>query len=286
MGEKVKVAGVQMEPKILEKERNLSKAVEQIAIAAREGARLIVLPECALTGYCFSSLEEALPVFEPLPGPSTDRILTLCRELNVYVVVGLLEKDGDKYYNTAALLGPEGLVGKHRKLHLIYLGIDRFVNHGNLPLTVYETEVGRIGMAICYDLLFPEHARALGLRGADFLIMPANWIDMGMMYPDTFIPARAMENHMFCVGINRVGEERGFKFLGRSRIAHWAGLPLADGKAFEEDIIYAEIDPSEAREKYMAIIPGEMEVDYINDRRPEFYGVITEPLADTSRIRH
>lgn len=285
MGNVVKVAGVQMEPKILDKEKNLSKGLERIETAAKEGARLIVLPECALTGYCFSSMEEALPVCEPIPGPSTQRILDRCREFNVYVVVGLLEKDGDKYYNTAALLGPGGVVGKHRKLHLIYLGIDRFVNHGNIPPTVFDTDVGRIGMLICYDLLFPEHARALGLEGADIMVMPANWIDMGAMYPDTFIPARAMENHMFGVGINRVGEERGFKFLGRSRIVHWAGIPLADAKEFEEDIIYTEFDPAEAREKYMAIIPGEMEVDYINDRRPEFYSAITRPLADKSRIR-
>lgn len=285
MGDKVTVAGVQIDPGILDKERNLSTCLERIEIAAGAGAGLIVFPECALTGYCFSSLEEALPVCEPVPGPSTEEILGKCRELNVYVVVGLLEAEGDKYYNTAVLLGPSGVVGKHRKLHLIYLGIDRFLNHGNLPPTVFETDLGRIGMVICYDLLFPELARALGLGGADLLVMPANWIDMGVMYPDTFIPARAMENHMFCVGINRVGEERGYKFLGRSRIAHWAGIPLADGEVFEEDIIYAEIDPTEAREKYMAIIPGEMEVDYINDRRPEFYSALTQPLADTSRIR-
>jgi len=141
MGEKVKIAGVQIDPKILEKEVNLSRCLELIELTAREGARLIVFPECTLTGYSFTSLEEALPVFEPVPGPSTEEIMAACRRLNVYVIVCLLEKDGDKYYNTAALLGPRGLVGKHRKLHLPYLGIDRFLNHGDLPLTVHDTEV-------------------------------------------------------------------------------------------------------------------------------------------------
>ena len=147
MEQKVKIAGVQMEPKILEKEHNLSRCLEMIQVTAKEGARLIVFPECALTGYCYSSLEEALPVAEPIIGPSIDKLIAACRELNVYVVLGLLERDGNKCYNVAVLLGPQGLVGKHRKLHLPYLGVDRFLNHGDLPLTVYETEVGRIGLA-------------------------------------------------------------------------------------------------------------------------------------------
>jgi len=285
MAEKVKIAGVQMEPKILEKDRNLSKCLKSIEIAAEEGARLIVFPECALTGYCFSSLKEAIPVAEPIPGPSTRQIVAACSKLNVYVIVGFIEKEKNKYYNTVALVGPKGVIGKHRKVHLIYLCIDRFLNHGNLPLTVFETEIGRIGMGICYDLLFPELTRVLALKGAEIFVLPSNIIEFGTSYPETFVPARAAENKMFCVCINRAGEEGGYKFLGRSRIVDWAGLPIADAKAFEEDIIYAEVDPTEAREKYMVLIPGEMEVDYFRDRRPEFYGAIVEPLKDSSRIR-
>jgi len=282
MDEKVKIAGLQMEPKILDKEGNLARCLELITLTAKKGARLIVLPECALTGYCFSSLEEALPVAELIPGPSTEKIMSACRELNVYVVVGLLEKDGDKCYNAVVLLGPHGLVGKHRKLHLPYLGVDRFLNHGNLPPTAYDTEVGKIGIGICYDLMFPEHSRVLALQGADILVFPANWPETGKVYPDYIVPTRAIENHVFCVAVNRVGRERGTKFFGGSKIAHWFGRPLAKGKRNEEDILYAEIELAEARQKRFVIVPGVHEVDFINDRRPEFYGPVCQMSSITS----
>jgi predicted amidohydrolase len=271
---KVKIAGLQMDPKILEKERNLARCLELIELTAKEGARLVVLPECALTGYCFTNLEEALPVAELIPGPSTGEIMTVCCELNVYVTIGLLEKDGDRCYNTAVLLGPHGLVGKHRKLHLPYVGIDRFVDPGDLPLTVYNTEVGRIGMGICYDLMFAEHSRVLALQGADILVFPANWPQVGKVLPDYILPTRAIENHVFCVAVNRNGTERGVKFPGRSKIVHWFGRALAEGKRDEEDILYAEIEPAEARQKRYIIESGEHEVDFINDRRPEYYDLV------------
>jgi len=276
MDKKVKIAGLQMDPKILEKERNLARCLELIELTAKEGARLIVLPECALTGYCFSSLEEALPVAEPILGSSTEKLVAACRGLNVYVIVGLLEKDGDKCYNTAVLLGPHGLVGKHRKLHLPYMGVDRFLNPGDLPLTVYDTEVGKIGMGICYDLMFAEHSRVLALQGADLLVFPASWPQFGKVLSDYIVPTRAIENHVFCVAVNRVGTERGTQFLGRSKIAHWFGRALAEGKPNEEDILYADIEPAEARQRRFVIVSGEHEVDFINDRRPEFYGLVCQ----------
>lgn len=285
MDEKVKIAGVQMEPKILDKEENLRKCLKLIQATAKEGAQLIVFPECALTGYVFTSMEEAIPVAEPIPGPSTDIILTACQELNVYVVIGLLEKDGNKCYNAAALLGPHGLVGKYRKVHLPYLGIDRFVNHGDIPFTVYDTEVGRIGMGICYDGTFPEHARVLALQGADIIVLPSNWPEGIESFPAYFVPTRAMENHIFYAAVNRIGKERGVTFFGRSRFTYWRGTVLADGKPYEEDILYATIKPATAREKHVVAVPGEMEADFIHDRRPEFYGLLTQPQADASRIR-
>jgi predicted amidohydrolase len=286
MGKKVKVAGVQMNPQILEKDRNLARCLELIQVTAGEGARLSVFPECALTGYVFTSLEEALPVSEPIPGPSTERILGLCKELKVYVVVGLLELDMGKCYNAAVLIGPDGVVAKYRKVHLPYLGVDRFVNHGNQPLTVYETEIGRIGMGICYDINFPEHARVLALGGADIIVLPTNWPERSEFIPEYFVPARAAENQVFVVAVNRVGEERGSRFYGRSRIAHRSrGRVLAEGKPYEEDILYAEIEPETAREKHVVVTPGEFEVDIFKDRRPELYGAITELPVGPSPLR-
>ena len=286
MNEKLKIAAVQMEPKILEKDRNLTRCLELIQVTAREGAQLIVFPECALTGYVFTSLEEALPLCEPIPGPSTGIILSLCRELNVYVALGLLEREADKYYNAAVLLGPGGVLAKYQKIHLPYLGVDRFLNHGDLPPTVCQTEIGRIGIGICYDINFPEHARIMALQGADIIVLPTNWPLHREFIPQYIVPARAAENLVFVVAVNRAGEERGTRFIGRSKIAHcFGGIALAEGKPYEEDILYANIDPTTAREKHLVFTPGEFEVDIFKDRRPELYDVITKPLDDSSRIR-
>lgn len=292
MVEKVKIAGVQMDPKILNKKSNLARCQELIELTAKEGVRFIIFPECALTGYCLDSREEALPLAEEIPGPSTEEIMAECRKLNVYVIVGLLEKDrdkdGDKYYNAAALLGPSGLLGKYRKLHLPYLGIDRFLDKGNLPLTVYQTEMGNIGIGICYDLMFAEHSRVLALKGADILVFPSNWPESGKVYPDYIIPTRATENHVYCVAVNRIGEERGTRFLGRSMIARWLESPLAEGKCEEEDIVYAEVEPAKARQKLHIFdqnAPAKHRVNFIEDRRPEFYSHICK-VSSRLKGRH
>lgn len=285
MSETVKIAGVQMEPVIADSTGNLARCLELMKTAALEGARLVVFPEAALSGYVFRSLDEAHPIAEPIPGPSTESIADACRELNVHAVVGLLEKQGDKCYNTAVLMGPGGLIGKYRKLHLPYVGIDRFCNHGDLPPEVYDTEVGRIGLCICYDLDFPEHARVLTLMGAEIIVAIANWPEGIEFIPQYVLHARARENLVHLAAVNRVGEERGVRFFGRSKFVDRTGICLAEGKAYEEDIIYAEIDPASSRRKHQVIIPGELEADMSRDRRPEFYGVLTEPLVDRSRIR-
>ena len=274
MDGKLKIAGLQMEPRILDKQGNLARCLELMEHSAAQGARLMVFPECALTGNCYSSLHEAIPMAEPIPGPSTDRLAAACRELDVYVVIGLIEDGGDRLYNAAALLGPAGLLGKHRKLHLPYLGVDRFLSWGDAPPAVYQTELGRIGIGICYDLMFAEHSRILSLQGADLLVFPANWPELGRVYSDYIVPTRAIENHVFCLAVNRVGDERGTRFCGGSSIADWLGRTLARAKDDEEDIIYAEIEPEEARRKHMVIEPGQHEVDFINDRRPDLYGLI------------
>ena len=123
MPEKFTLAGVQMDPTLMDKEANLAGMIDSVEQAAAEQARLVVFPECALTGYCFDSLEEALPYAESIPGPSTRLLAGLCRRTQTYLVLGMLEKEGDRCFNAAALIGPEGMVGKYRKVHLPYLGV-------------------------------------------------------------------------------------------------------------------------------------------------------------------
>jgi len=277
MSDVVKVAAVQMDPKIAENADNLDKILSEIATAAKNGANLIVFPECALSGYVFSSREEALPFAESIPGASTDRMVACCRDSGVHVVVGLLEKDGDKCYNVAVLIGPGGLVGKYRKIHLPFLGVDRFIDAGDEPFRVYQTPAGNIGIHICYDGTFPESARIMTLLGADIIVLPTNFPAGRDKIIDYMANTRSMENGIHYVVADRVGAERGVEFLGRSKIIRATGTTLAEASRDKEEIIYAEVSLAEARRKRIVIKPGEFEIDPINDRRPELYGELTKP---------
>jgi len=284
MVETVKIAGMQIDSKILGKEQNLKRCLGLIQTAASNGAHLVVFPEAILSGYAYNSLEEAFPVMETVPGPCTEMIVEYCRKFNVYTIIGLLEKDKNKYYNTAAFVGPGGFIGKYRKLHLPFAHIDRFLNHGDLPLKVYDTDIGKIGLGICYDTAFPEHARTLTLLGAEVIIIITAWPISVDAVPEHEVPTRARENSVYFLAVDRVGEERGDKFLGRSKCVDYLGKTIFEGKPYQEEILYAEIKPALASQKIRGF-PGNPEIDRLRDRRPEFYKVLTQPLSDSSRIR-
>ncbi len=272
----VKVAGIQMEPKILMKGKNLEKCLRLMRIAAENGSKLVIFPECSLTGYCFSSFEEALPVAESIPGPCTETIVKMCEELGVYVVVGLLEKIGKRIYNALAFAGPKGLEGKYEKIHLPYLGIDRFATHGDQPFKIFETEVGRVGLNICFDVRFPESTRIMALQGAEIVVLSTNWPAGAEGVPQYVINTRAYENRVNYVAVNRVGTERGFRFIGQSKIVDYTGRTVSEASASEEEIIYGELDLKEPRNKRVVIVPGEFELPLFKERRPDFYHKITE----------
>ena len=276
MPEKFTLAGVQMDPFLMDKEANLARMIDSVEQAVAKQSRLVVFPECALTGYCFESLQEALPYAETIPGPSTERLAGVCRKAQVYLVLGMLEKDGDRCFNAAALIGPEGVVGKYRKVHLPFLGVDRFVDSGDLGFEVHQTRLGRIGLNICYDGSFPESARTLALGGADMILLPTNWPKGAEEFAEFLVNARGLENHVFSVAVNRVGKERGFRFIGRSRIVNPSGRTLALASPDGEEIIYAEIDPSTARDKHITRVPGKHQINRFKDRRPQYYGKIVE----------
>ena len=275
MKDKVKIAAVQMEPRLKKKNENLEKITLRTREATGEGAELIVFPECALTGYVFNSRKEALPYAETVPGPTTEKLAELCHELGVHVVVGMLEIDGDRLYNVAVLVGSQGLVGKYRKAHLPFLGVDRFLDHGDRPFQVYRTPIGNIGMHICYDCNFPETARVMALQGADILALPTNWPTGRGNISLYVVNSRALENLLHVVAADRVGVERGSTFLGMSKIVRAGGDTLAEGSRDNEEILYAEVSLAEARQKHIVFKPGEFELDFIGDRRPELYGRIT-----------
>jgi predicted amidohydrolase len=266
-----------MDPKLGAYEKNMARIHALCKEAFETGAALTVLPECATTGYGFSDLAAARAVAEPVPGPTTEALTALCRAHaraggGPYVVVGLLERGDAKseVYNSAMLVGPEGLVGVYRKAHLPLLGVDRFTTPGDTGFQVWETAIGRVGIAICYDLRFPEAMRALALAGADMVALPTNWPDGSQNAPQFVTRTRALENRVFVLACNRCGEESGFWFFGHSQITDPRGDVLVEAEA-EETICYAEIDPAAARQKRIVLRPGEFELDTVGDRRPDLY---------------
>ena len=261
-----KIAGVQMDCRLADKQANLDTIRAKLREAAGHGARLVVYPECALTGYCFESKAEAWPHAEPLPGPATEVLTADCRALGVWAVVGLLERDGDRLFNACALVGPDGLAATYRKIHLPFLGVDRFTTPGDRPFAVHDLGGLRIGMNICYDGGFPESARVLMLLGADVVVLPTNWPPGARGTVNHLIPARALENRVYYAAVNRVGEERGFHFIGQSRVVDVTGELLAAGGDGAE-VLYAEVDPARARDKHIVNIPGKYELHRTRDRR-------------------
>jgi predicted amidohydrolase len=280
----MKISGVQMDIRLGDVETNLRRMIDFHRETRSQRAVLTVFPECALPGYCFESREEALPFAQTIPGPATEQFQAACRELGGAVVFGLLEKDGDRLFNALAFVSGDGVIGTYRKVHLPFLGIDMFTDYGDRPFAVQEFQGMRVGMNICYDGGFPESARCLTLLGADLVVLPTNWPPGAECAADYASNARAMENTIFYMAVNRVGTERGVTFIGRSRICDPLGKTIATADEKSETILYADIDLARARNKRLVRVAGKNEVNRISDRRPEMYAPIVHPHS-LPRIR-
>jgi predicted amidohydrolase len=276
--EKYRVAGVQMDVSLGKVEHNVEQLIGRWRKAAAEGSVLTVFPECALSGYCFESLAEARQYGLTTDSEVFRKLVGVAGELNTHVVFGFLETEGELLYNSAACLGPTGLVARYRKIHLPFLGVDRFTSHG-AELSVFQVPGLdlRVGVNVCYDCSFPEAARVLMLRGADLLVLPTNWPPTSGLTADVIPNARALENNMYVMTVNRVGEERGFTFIGKSKICNPGGGTLVFANHAKEETLYAEVDPAWARRKHLVNIPGKHEVHRVKDRRPGCYESLCEP---------
>lgn len=275
----MRIAGVQMDFQLADVEGNLNRMIEKVRETRAEGATLTIFPECALTGYCFRSLDEARPYAEPIPGPSVERMTKVCQELGGFVVYGLLESDGNRVFNALAMVGSQGLIASYRKTHLPYLGVDMFTDYGDQPFVVHEIDGVRIGLCICYDGGFPEPARCLALLGADLILLPTNWPPGAETAAEYAINTRAMENTVYYAAVNRIGTERDVPFIGRSRICDPLGKTISVADHANEAILYADIDVVRSRNKHLIRKAGVNEVNRIADRRPELYGEIVKPHA-------
>lgn len=264
---------------------NVERVVAAISEAAAAGAQLVVLPECILTGYMFETAAEARATAMDVEGPELASLADCCRALGVHAVVGLLERDGEGLRNTAVLLNAAGnRAGIYRKAHLPFLGADRFVRAGSpTRAPVFATELGRIGMNICYDIRFPESARLLALAGADIVAQPANWPIEARVLPELFAPVRACENRVVIAVANRGDTERGTTFVGMSQIARPDGSVAARADERSEALLVEEVDLDEARSKRVVRDPGRYEIDLLADRRPELYSALVTDTHEGGR---
>lgn len=258
----IRVAAAQIKPILGDPEKNRRKIARFLELAHNDDVDLVVFPELSNSGYNFSSTEQAFATSENIPGGKTIKLLErMAHEYSMYVVVGINERDDNALYNSAVLVGPEGYVGKYRKVHLFFNEKDIF-KRGN-RFYVFDTRIVRIGIMICFDWIFPEAARSLALQGAEIIAHPTNLV---LPYWQKMAPLRALENRVYIISANRIGIEGDLTFTGRSIIVSPKGEIIAEASRTHEEIIYADIDLRLARNKN--VTPKN---NVFEDRLPEAY---------------
>ncbi len=273
----MRLSCVQTDVSLADVAGNLQRVFDWLEVAAAADADLVVFPECMLTGYGFESRDEAISHAVPIDDPIFARLAAACgRQRHLHLVIGFLEsacgEDGvQKLYNASAVVGPDGVVASYRKIHLPGLGVDRFVDRGDRRYAIHSVDEARVGLAICYDSSFPEPSRLMALAGADLIALPTNWPVAAARTAELVPPARSMENHIYFAAANRVGDEAGFRYCGRSSICGPDGVELARAAGDEETLLIAEIDLAKARNKRIERVPGAHVIDRFADRQPEFY---------------
>ena len=272
----LKVALAQMTCIKADKNKNINKMRTFAEKARKEKAKLVVFPELSLTDYVVRDFLYELA--EPVPGPSVEKIAEIAKENKLYMVFGMPEKSEKAesvIYNTAVLVGPGGYIGKYRKMYLPTHSVfeeKRYFRPG-YETPVFETELGKIGLTICYDVFFPEVSRALKLKGAQIIICISASPAVRRNFFETLTAARAIENNTFVIYVNLVGIEEGLQFWGGSRIISPSGSIIKKAKYNEEDFVVGEIDLDDIRH-IAAFVPT------IRDLRPEIYQKLKD-MAET-----
>ncbi len=261
----ISAACVQIQPEFGATAGNVEKIVNLIE---QNASGLIVFPELATSGYEFRSRDEAFDLaFDPRNSDIGSQLRQVAATSGSHVVVGFPERSGEKIYNSAALFCPDDDVHVYRKIHLF----DREKNifsTGDAEPEVIDTAIGKIGIMICFDWVFPEVARILALKGAEVICHPSNLV---LAYCQRAMFARSVENGVFTMTCNRIGSEsridRTLTFTGRSQILGNRGELLAQASEFDEKVIHAELDLSLATSKRMTDLN-----DLWEDRRINLYG--------------
>ena len=265
---KVKVASVQFEPKMYDLDGNLKRLASDVTTAAKNGAKLIVTTEMATTGYEYTSREDIHTMVDTIPGKTTDMFTKIAKKYDTYIVIGMVEVDKktDLYYNAAALVGPEGFIGKYRKVHL-WETDEHWGPWGNLGVPAFDTKIGKISMIICMDGAYMETARLASINGANILAFLTNSGGQTI----AALQGRAEENGMYVISSNRANTEKGYHMVGASaiwspdgeKLAESPVSPTKDDDINETTFIYADVDTN----KYDNAAKQRIK----NERRPDAY---------------
>jgi predicted amidohydrolase len=260
----MRVGYVQTKPVFGKKKDNLDQAVE---LNDKTDADLLVLPELFSTGYYFPSKARLMQLAEEIPSGKTVRTFkNLARKKNCHFVFGMAEKKGSRAYNSSVYVTPHGKIYLYRKLQLFYKEATVFAR-GNLKPKVFPFYEYKLGMMICFDYMFPEICRVMALAGADLICHPSNLV---LEYCQLANRTRSLENRVFIIMSNRVGEDTAFgetlKFTGMSQITSPDGSVLARGPKTKPALSVTDIDMQDSREKKPTPYNH-----VLNDRRPGFY---------------
>jgi len=266
----MKVGFLQFQPILKDVETNIdtiSKLIEET-----KSFDLLVIPELANSGYVFVEKDELAKVSEEIPsGYFVEKLSELAKQKNGYIVCGVCEKSGSKYFNSSVLVGPEGFVAKYRKVHLF----DReklFFEPGDGPFKLYNIKGMNLGILVCWDWIFPEATRSLALQGMDVLAHSTNLV---LSFCQTAMITRSIENQIFTITSNRIGIETNgefsLHFKGHSQVTTPDAKRLVQASTDKEEIHIVEIDIAKARNKWLS------DNNHIfNDRRPEMYETLIE----------
>ncbi|TFG60922.1 MAG: carbon-nitrogen family hydrolase [Spirochaetales bacterium] len=257
-------AGIQMNIRNCDALFNLDHALDMVAEAAARGARLVCLPEMFLSGFDYSCIAACA---EPIPGPVTSRLSSASAKAGIYLLAGSMpEKTDTGLYNTSVLFDPEGaIIHRVRKIHLFPLMDETRHFLPGKETGIISTGLGTLGVFICYDLRFPELGRTLAVQGAEILLVPAQFPHPRLDHWRVLLQARAVENQVFVMGVNRVGNDGNNRFFGHTSVYDpWGELVAGSGEG--EGIVYADIDTAKVEEV-------RRKIPCLSGRKPEVYNL-------------
>lgn len=257
----LKTAQIQFDPQVGKSAKNFLKVTS--FLGKTENARLVILPELANSGYNFFDRKQATLMAETInKSDYIEMLVETAKSQNQFIVSGFLEKEESELFNTSVFISPKGQIKKYRKIHL-FMNEKEIFSKGNLGVEVFEMDEFSLGMLICFDYLFPEIWRIMGLKGADIVAHPSNLVTYKAF---KVVPAQAVINRFFIFTTNRIGTERDISFSGKSFLVDPEGDVLSEATADKEEILFTEIDPLAARNK---MITAKNHV--FKDRFPEDY---------------